>query len=484
MTILVTGATGYIASLLIPRLLDSGQSVRTMARHPLRLKGRNWFHDVENIPADVMAPSTLAPALHGVDTAYYLIHNMLSGHGYTERELAGARAFASAAEAAGVKHIIYLGGLADPESFIARHLRSRIETGVALRQSRVPVTEFRAGVIVGSGSISFEMIRFITELFPIIPGPAWMNNYSQPIAAQNVVDYLVAALDNPNGRGQVFEIGGPEIAQYKDLMKRYARLRGLKRNMLVLPYIPLWFMSFGVGLTTPVPRQVAHALIGGSSHHSVVKYNEVSRVFPEVNLIGYDEAVQIALARLSPKYIERIWDDGQHSVKSLKHEGCFIDHREVQVNAAPGKVFQMITNMGGSNNRLHVNWPGRLCGWANKVISPRRHKDPKLKINIKDHREFLSPGGFVIKSGDLMDYYRVESIIPDQHLLLHCELKTPGEVWLEWRVDQIGGFTHLTQTTFFAPRGLPGFLFWVLLYPFHVIILRNLIRAIARGSLV
>jgi uncharacterized protein YbjT (DUF2867 family) len=172
--ILVTGATGYIASLLIPRLLDAGWRVRTMARNPLRLKGRGWFRYVENIPADVMAPSTLPPALHGVDTAYYLIHSMSYGRGYTERELAGARAFASAAEAAGVNHIIYLGGLADPEGHISSHMLSRIETGAVLRQGRVPVTEFRAGVIIGSGSISFEMIRFMTELLPIVPGPAWM----------------------------------------------------------------------------------------------------------------------------------------------------------------------------------------------------------------------------------------------------------------------------------------------------------------------
>ncbi|MCJ7434082.1 MAG: SDR family oxidoreductase [Anaerolineales bacterium] len=431
--ILVTGATGYIASLLIPRLLDSGRRVRTMARHPLRLKGRNWFHYVENIPADVMTPSTLAPALHGVDTAYYLIHSMASGQGYTEREIAGARAFASAAEVAGVKHIIYLGGLADPEGHISPHMLSRIETGAALRHGRVPVTEFRASVIIGSGSISFEMIRFMTELLPIVPGPAWINNNSQPIAVQNVIDYLMAALDNPNGSGQVFEIGGPEIAQYKDLMMRYARLRGLKRRVLVVSYIPLWFMSFGVGLMTPVPRPIAHALIGGLSHHSIVKHDKVLRVFPEVKLVSFDEAIQIALARLSPRHIERVWDDDEGHTKTLKHEGFFIDYRKIKVSAEPEKVFNVITKFA-------------------------------------DHfgtRQFT-----------------VDTVEPDHLLLLRSQLKTPGEGWIEWQVSRIVNSTYLTQTVFFAPRGTAGFLYWYLLSPFRAIIFYWLIKNIARNSMV
>ncbi len=426
--ILVTGATGYIASLLIPGLLDSGHHVRTMARHPLRLKGRGWFRYVENIPADVMVPSTLAPALGGVDTAYYLIHSMSSGRGYTERELAGARAFASAAEVAGVKHIIYLGGLADPQGHISPHMLSRIETGAALRQGRVPVTEFRAGVIAGSGSISFEMIRFMTELSPIVLGSAWMNNKSQPIAVQNVVDYLMAALDNPGGYGRIFEIGGPEITSYKDLILRYARGRGLERRMLILPYIPLWFMSFGVGLMTPVPRPIAHALIGGLSHHSVVKNNEALRVFPEVKLIGFDEAVGIALARLSPKHIERVWDDDQPGVKSLKHEGCFILHREIQSNISAEKVFQAVLRFAGKPN------------WQVEVDEANR----QIIASMKD--------------------------------------QPAGQKWIEWRVGQVSNLTTITQTAFFAPRGLPGFLYWFLLYPFHVIALRSLIRTLERES--
>src|SRR5215208_6525058 len=309
--ILVTGATGYIASRLVPRLLNAGYRVRCLARDPRRLKGRGWSHSVEVVQGDVTTPSTLHAALKGVHTAYYLIHNMTYGHGYTSLELDSARAFASAAAEAGVEHIIYLGGLADPEQHIAPHMRSRIETGRVLREGNVPVTEFRAGVIAGSGSISFEMIRFMTELLPIVPGPSWMKNKSQPIAIQNVIDYLFAALTNPAGRGGVFEIGGPDITTYGDLMLRYARIRGLQRRMVLLPGIPIWFMAFGVGLITPVPYPIAYALIGGLSADSVVKHPEALNVFPEVNLIDFNSAVKEALEKTHPSHIERVWDDGR-----------------------------------------------------------------------------------------------------------------------------------------------------------------------------
>jgi len=340
--ILVTGATGYIASRLIPRLLDAGYRVRCLARNPLRLRGRSWSRSVEVFQGDVTLPSTLLAALEDVHTAYYLIHNMTHGHGYTSLELDSARAFAAAAADAGVEHIIYLGGLADPEQHIAPHMRSRIETGRVLREGSVPVTEFRAGVIAGSGSISFEMIRFMTELFPMIPGPMWMKNKSQPIAIQNVIDYLLAALTNPNGRGGIFEIGGPDITTYGELMLRYSRLRGLRRKVFLIPGIPVWFMAFGVGLMTPVPYPIALALIGGLSADSLVRHSEALQVFPEVRLIDFETATKDALEKTHPGNIERVWDDGRGGAKFMKHEGCFIDHREVQVHAEPENTFKAL----------------------------------------------------------------------------------------------------------------------------------------------
>jgi uncharacterized protein YbjT (DUF2867 family) len=420
--ILVTGATGYIASRLIPRLLDSGHRVRALARDPLRLKGRSWFDKIEVLQADAASPSSLVNVLDDVDTAYYLIHNMSLGHGYTTRELDAARAFASAAAEAGVKHIIYLGGLADPGQDIALHMRSRIKTGKVLREGRVPVTEFRAGVIAGSGSISFEMIRFMTELFPIVPGPVWMRNKSQPIAIQNVIDYLLAALTNPNGRGGLFEIGGPKIYEYGDLITHYARTRGLKRSMLLIPGLPVGFMAFGVGLMTPVPYPIAHALIGGLSADSVVKNPEALIVFPEVELIDFDTATRDALERTHPQHIERVWVDGTSGTRSLKHEGCFILHRTSALNGAS-------FDFGLRNNRS-VLYSGRKDHF-NEAKSKR-------EITREHHSNFF------------------------------------GELWLEQ--------DDTSQTLFFSPHGLPGFLYWYLLYPFHWLRFHVLFRNIARQS--
>lgn len=393
--VLVTGATGYIASRLIPRLLDSGYKVRAIARNPLRLKGRAWFNKIDIIQADVTSPKTLAQALDGVHTAYYLIHNMSHGHGYTTLEIDSARTFASAASDADVEHIIYLGGLADPEQHIAPHMHSRIETGKVLREGKVPVTEFRAGVITGSGSISFEMIRFMTELCPIVPGPTWMKNKSQPIAIQNVIDYLFAALTNSNGRGYVFEIGGPDIHEYGELMVRYARARGLKRTMFLIPGIPIWFMAFGVGLMTPVPYSIAYALIGGLSTDSVVKHSEALQVFSEVELISFDTATKKALGFTHPDHIERVWVNSSPKTISLKHEGCFILHR----------------------------------------VYPQ--KDSKLQATREHFNSYF------------------------------------GDLWIEQ--------DDTSQTFFFSPRGLPGFLYWYLLYPFHWLRFLRLLHTMAKS---
>ncbi len=409
--------------------------MRCLARNPLRLKGRPWARHVEVVRGDVTDPSTLPVAFEGVHTAYYLIHNMTQGHGYTSLELESARAFTTAAGEAGVEHIIYLGGLADPEQHIAPHMRSRIETGRVLREGKVPVTEFRAGVIIGSGSISFEMIRFMTELFPTVPGPMWMKNKSQPIAIRNVIDYLLAGLTNPNGRGQVFEIGGPDIAIYGDLMLRYARIRGLRRRMLLIPGIPVWFMAFGVGLMTPVPYPIAYALIGGLSADSVVKHPEALQVFPEVRLIDFDTATKDALEKTQPTHIERVWDDGRGGVKSIKHEGCFIHHREMKTDARPETVFSALER-----------WVDQRTGFT------------KVK---------QTSGQIIVCRND----------------------QVAGETWIEWRVDPIGRaaspgdkLTSLSQTVFFSPRGLPGFLHWYLLYPFHMVEYRGLIQSIVPQS--
>ena len=444
--ILVTGATGYIASLLIPQLLEKGYLVRAMARTPERLKKRTWYKQVEMVRADVMEPETLITAMQGVQTAYYLIHNMASGHGYTTIELEGARNFAHAAEQAGVEHIIYLGGLADPEQHIAPHMRSRIETGVTLRKGSVPVTEFRAGVIAGSGSISFEMIRFMTELFPIIPGPVWLKNKSQPIAVQNVIDYLLTALTNSSGRGGVFEIGMQQVFLYTDLMKMYANARGHKRRMILLPYVPVWFMAFGIDMMTPVPYPIAYALVGGLSSDSLILHDIAQKTFPEVKLMDYESAIAEAMKRLHPLKIERVWDDGSSGVKILKHEGFFIDHRAVEVSVSAEKIMDVVKRFDKNGDWLFANWLWRLRGWLN---------------------------------GKQNNFSNVE-LQNENHILFRSTLKAPGEGWMEWRVED----GLLIQTAYFAPRGLGGFLYWYLLTPFHAYVFQGLIKTIAKKAVV
>lgn len=464
--VLVTGSTGYIASRLIPKLLERGTRVRCLVRQPHRLRNRAWFPFVEVVTGDIMDPSTLLPAMEGVHTAYYLVHNMSSGHGYTSRERSSAQTFASIAEQAGVEHIIYLGGLANPKRVVSSHMRSRMETGKTLREGKVPVTEFRAGVIVGPGSISFEMIRFMTELMPVIFGPRWLQNLAQPIAVQNVIDYLLAALEMKTSQSRVFEIGGPDKMSYAELMVTYGRLRGLSRKYMIVPGIPVWFMALGVEWMTPVPAVIATPLVDGMRSESAVQDESACQIFPNVRLLGYEEAVTLAIGRLHPNLVEPIWNSDEQTVKVLKHEGFFIDYRSLPVNAEPEKVFHVLANMGGKQGWLYADWLWRLRGWIDRLLG-----GPGMR-GRSDH----------LKVGDVIDFYRVEAIENGRLLRLHSELKAPGEGWMEWRVESSGETTRLSQTGFFAPHGFPGFIYWYFLGPFHKMVFRGMVKGMARRS--
>jgi uncharacterized protein YbjT (DUF2867 family) len=419
-TVLVTGATGYIASRLIPRLLEAGYQVRCLARRPKRLKGRAWYSQVEVVAGDVTQPETLPVAMRGVSAAYYLIHSMAAGQGYDRLDLLSARNFAQAAKAAGVEHIIYLGGLADPrDPGLALHMQSRIESGEALREAGVPVTEFRAGVIVGPGSVSFEMIRFIAEQFPLMVGPLWLRHRSQPIAASNVLDFLQAALTTPACRGKIIEIGCCETYTYIEVMSRYAQIRGLRRAPLLLPLIPPWFMAFFIDLLTPVERSYALPLVEGLQNDSLILDRAPLSLFPALELLDYTSAVQRALAETQPAHMERVWLDLDRDRVELKHEGMFIDYRRARVASASTTVFAAVRRLGESPLRV---------GWIDSFET-----------------DFLS----------------------DDTLRLKVTQKIPGAAWLEWKVTPQGNESQLEQTVFFAPKGLPGFLGWYLFGPFY-----------------
>ncbi len=470
--ILVTGASGYIASRLIPRLLEKGVRVRALARQPEWLATRAWAKDVEFVRGDVTDPLSLESALTGVNTAYYLIHSMAGGRGYTRIETEAARTFISTAERVGVEHIIYLGGLADPDApNLAPHMRSRIETGITLRHGKSSVTEFRAGVIVGPGSISFEMIRFLTEFFPVLPGPSWLKNKVQPVAARNVIDYLVAALQHPEARGGIYELGGPELMYYADTMLRYARLRGLRRWLFTLPGLPIPLMARVVEWLTPVPASIAAPLIGGLQSDSIVQDDSARRLFSEIEMIPYEQAVTESLAKLNPVEIERVWEGSGRGRVSMKHEGFYINYRSVNVDASPGTVYRVLMAMGGRNGWAFANWLWVLRGRLDKFIGGVGLRDGKI----------AEGSASAMEEGDALDYYRVERLEPGHLLRLFSELRAPGDGWMEWRVEpRPGNGSILIQTAFFAPRGLPGFLYWTLLSPVHSFVFHGLILAIKR----
>jgi uncharacterized protein YbjT (DUF2867 family) len=415
-TILVTGASGYIASQLIPQLLAKGKKVRCLVRNPAHLDNRSWCRQVEIYKGDLTQPESYLSAMTGVSQAYYLVHGMSNGKHYIDLDLQAARDFSSSARTAGVKHIIYLGGLADPTVKIARHMRSRIHTGEALRSGGIPVTEFRAGVIIGPGSISFEMIRFLAEQFPIIPCPRWMTNLSQPISIQNTLDYLLAALEAASLESRVFEIGGSEVMSYAETMLAYARLRGLKRRVLMMPINPVGVLAYGMALLTPVPKNITRPLVEGLCSHSLVQDDSARQIFPHIQPLDYSSAVRTSLEKLDPQLVEPVWRQSSPLRRSLKHAGFCIRQRRDKMSGKFDAMVATIREMGQEDGKSSL-------------------------INDTEHES---------------RYGR------EQILLMRSNRKLPGQLWREWRMSEIEGGSQLNQTILFAPKGLPGFLWWYL----------------------
>src|SRR5512137_91726 len=338
--ILLTGATGYIGGRLVPRLLEAGYSVRCLARDTARLEGRPWRSQVEVAAGDCLRADTLPAAMSGVDVAFYLVHSMAGGRDFEQRDVLAARNFAAAARTAGVSRILYVGGLGDPDTDLSEHLRSRQETGRVLRETGVPVTEFRAAVIVGSGSLSFEIIRYLTERLPVMICPRWLYTRAQPIAIRNVLDYLVAALDVPESTGRVVEIGGADVLTYGDMLRGYARARGLKRWLVPVPVLTPRLSSYWVHLVTPVPAAIARPLIQGLRNDVIVRDVAARRLFPQIQPLDYATAVRLALANLETGHVETAWSDALASsqgdlapVALATHEGIILERRQLTVAA-------------------------------------------------------------------------------------------------------------------------------------------------------
>jgi uncharacterized protein YbjT (DUF2867 family) len=475
--ILVTGATGYIGGRLVARLLQLGYPVRCLVRDPDRLQGRPWQDEVEIVAGDVLQPDTLPPAMDGVHVAYYLIHSMGSGKDFHERDLRAAANFAAAASAAGVARIIYLGGLGESSADLSEHLRSRQQTGDALRSAGVPVTEFRASVIVGSGGLSFEMIRYLTERVPVMVSPRWVYTRTQPIGIRDLLDYLTAALTAPASSGRIVEIGGADVVAYGEMMMTYAAVRGLKRWMVPVPVLTPRLSSYWVDLVTPIPAAIARPLIEGLRNEAIVRDPLAGELFPNIAPTGYHSAVERALASLQASDVETSWSDALSTSRGdvpplilADEEGMIREQRQRVVNASPADVYQVFTGLGGNRGWLYLNLAWALRGSLDRLVGGaglrrgRRHPDQ-------------------LRAGDALDFWRVEAVEPGHLLRLRAEMKVPGEAWLQFEAaPHEGEQTLLSQTAFFAPKGLSGLLYWYALYPLHALIFSGLVDRIARRA--
>jgi uncharacterized protein YbjT (DUF2867 family) len=474
MVVLVTGVTGYIGGRLVMRLIKAGYQVRVLVRDKSRLQGRDWLTQVEVVEGDVLNPAALLEALSGISVAFYLVHSMSHSSDFDTRDLEAARNFGNAARARGVQRIIYLGGLGDPDSALSKHLRSRQQTGKALAESGVPVTEFRAAIVVGSGSISFEMIRYLTERVPVMICPRWVFSRVQPIAIDDVLDYLVSALETPHSAGKIVEIGGADVLTYGDMMLDYARARGLRRFLIPVPLLTPRLSSYWVHLVTPIPASIARPLIDGLRNEVIVRDSTAQDLFPQIKPMNYHKAVSLALSDLEARRIETSWSDALVTsqgdivpVRLADEEGMVIERRQQIVPVPPSTAFKVFSRLGGNTGWLYFDWAWSLRGWIDRLVG-----GVGLRRGRRDPEE--------VRMGDAIDFWRVEAVEPDQRLLLRAEMKLPGRAWLQFEaLPYEAEQTRLVQTAFFAPKGLFGLLYWYGLYPIHRLIFAGMIRNIA-----
>ena len=465
--ILVTGATGYIGGRLVPRLLAAGKRVRCMARNPERLAGRAW-PEAEIVRGDVSDPESLAAALDGVAQAYYLVHAMGEDRpDFRGRDLRQALTFAEACARAGVRRIIYLGGLGDPGKQRSEHLASRQEVGRALGQFGVPVLEFRAAVIVGSGSASFEMLRHLTERLPLMITPRWVNTRCQPIGIRDVLGYLLEALEHPEVAG-IFEIGGKDILDYRSMMLAYAEARGLRR--IIIPMnVPLPVLSvLWVDLVTPIPLELAAPLIESMATEVVVRDPRALEVF-QVRPMAYREALDLALLRLDEDAVETTWATGLAGEPEGRfvgaHEGMFMERHSRHVKARPEAVFQVLCGLGGEQG-----WPAGNWLWQIRGLMDRGLGGVGMRRGRRHPRS--------LRVGDPVDFWRVEALVSDHLLRLRAEMRVNGSAWLQFTVRPEGPGSRLEQTAFFDPHGLLGLLYWYLSLPLHVFVFPRMIRTL------
>jgi uncharacterized protein YbjT (DUF2867 family) len=470
--ILLTGATGYVGGRLLGALEAAGHPIRCLARRPEFLKPR-LGRTTEAVAGDVLAPETLPAAMHGVHTAYYLVHSMGSTRDFEEDDRRGARHFGEAARAAGVRRIIYLGGLGEGGAGLSAHLQSRQEVGAVLRESGVQTIEFRASIVIGSGSLSFEMVRALVERLPIMITPRWVSIPAQPIAITDLVQYLLLALDLAVEGNPIFEIGGADQVSYGDIMREYARQRGLRRLMLPVPVLTPRLSSLWLGLVTPLYARVGRKLVDSMRHPTVVRDESALRLFG-LQPKGVREAIALALRYEDHELAQTRWSDALSMTGRPRDWGGvrfgsrLVDSRVISVSASPARAFAAICRIGGSHGWYYGDWLWRLRGFVDLLvggIGMRRGRRDQDHLSV----------------GDTLDWWRVEALAPERRLRLVAEMKIPGRAWLEFEVDGDAVGSTIRQTAIFDPVGLFGLVYWYALYPLHQLVFTGMLRGLANS---
>jgi uncharacterized protein YbjT (DUF2867 family) len=471
--VLLTGATGYVGGRLLRGLQRAGVRVRCLARHPEFL--RHVLNErTELVRADVLDAGSLGPAFEGVHTAYYLVHSMGSPAAFEETDRCAAERFGSAARAAGVRRIIYLGGLGDPQAGLSPHLRSRQEVGHVLRASGVPVVELRASIVIGSGSLSFEMIRALVERLPVMIMPRWVSVLAQPIGITDLLKYLVEARDLAGDESRVFEIGGADRVSYADVMREYARQRGLRRLMIPVPVLTPRLSSLWLGLVTPLYARVGRKLIDSIRHPTVVRDDGALRAFA-VRPQGIREAIGTALCNEDETIAATRWSNALSAAGAPRDWGGvrfgnrLVDSRLLHVAAAPHEAFAPIRRLGGTTGYYYGDWLWRMRGYldvlAGGVGLRRGRRDPET-----------------VQVGDALDFWRVMALEPDRRLFLEAEMKLPGRAWLEYEVVPREDGATIRQTAIFDPIGLAGLAYWYGIYPLHRLVFEGTLRGLAAAA--
>ena len=471
MRILVTGATGYIGSRLASHLLAAGRVVRVMARDPRRLG--SLAGEVDCVPGDALNAASLGPALRDVDVAYYLIHSMGAAADFAARDREAARTFAAACAAAGVRRIIYLGGLGESRPSLSKHLASRQEVGDVLRAGSVPVTELRAAIIVGAGSASFEIIRDLARKLPVMICPRWVRSRCEPIALDQVLDYLVGVLDEPRTVGQVLEIGGGQVLTYQEMLRECAAALGKRLRIITVPVLTPRLSSYWLNLVTSVPMSIARPLVEGL-RNDVVTTDQRIRSWIPVAPMTFRQAVDRALAEDGAGPLASRWTGAIGSAAPMTSPRTSLglrDERTLRANASPAALFAAVERIGGATGWYYANWLWRLRGAIDRVFGGvglrRGRRDPTT-----------------VRLGDPIDFWRVEELVPGERLRLRAEMKVPGTATLEFEVGapRDGTGAILVQRAEFDPRGQWGRAYWAALRPIHGFVFRGMAAGIVRSA--